>query len=310
MYKTRNTALVAWLSTIAIFIALIALSATYSNFQSAPTLQKFLQRVLLLDISIGIVSFLVLIPTAILRRMGKDVHLHLVVKIFLVLVALVLSGVLIYLVDKQNAVLQSQPAQNSLSKNDTFVAPPINNSTPPSLEEPKHGYQAGALIDSKSRSYMVSGRTREDLCDAVSSWEEKENKGNTLAYIDYTIRDNYYTIDTSRGFTIGHFTVTAESTITVPQWSSSEGASDGTKSDWRAFKNAVSAHEQQHRDILVEYSQKLVNAYNNLGYYPTEIAFNNGLKTAYDKVYAEMESAQKSFDKKHGESDSFTYLCR
>lgn len=177
-------------------------------------------------------------------------------------------------------------------------------------EKPKHGYQSAPIIQSKSQSYFISGRTREDLCNAVLEWQEKHNKGRTLAFIDYNIIDNYYTIYTDRGYTVGFFTVTADSTITVPQWSSSEGASDGTKSDWNSFKNAIASHEREHKDILIEYAQKLVNAYNNMGYFPTESVFKASMQNTHDSVYSQMENAQKDFDNKYGESKSFSYLCR
>ena len=177
-------------------------------------------------------------------------------------------------------------------------------------EEPKHGYQTGPTIKSNEKSYFISGRAREDLCEAIYKWQEDEGMEETLAYINYKIIYNYYTINTSKGYTIGEFTVTADSTITLPQWSSSDGASEGTKSDWRAFKNAVTSHEREHKDILIEYANELVKNFNDLGYYTTESSLKSAIDNKYNEIYSHMTSAQEEFDKLRGRSKSFSYLCR
>ncbi|AHB40807.1 TPA: DUF922 domain-containing protein [candidate division WWE3 bacterium] len=177
-------------------------------------------------------------------------------------------------------------------------------------EVQKHGYQPGPTINSVSQSYFVEGSTREELCNSVEKWQENQGLERTLAHINYNLENFYYTIYTDRGWTIGNFTVTANAVITVPQWRSSAGASDGTKSDWRAFKNAVASHEREHQDILVEHANKLVDRYNNLGYYQTEAALKTAIDNTYGAVMTEMDKAQEVFDDKHGESDSYSYLCR
>lgn len=172
-----------------------------------------------------------------------------------------------------------------------------------------HGYLSAPIIQSNEISYFVNGSTREELCKSVEKWQEKEDQGDRLAYINYNILYNYYTVWTTKGYTIGNFTVTAKSTITVPQWSSSGGASDSTKEAWRNFKNKVSAHERQHRDILMDYATRLITAYNNLGYYPAENSTKTALDSIFNDIYSQMTKAQKDFDKKYGRSESYADLC-
>ena len=162
-------------------------------------------------------------------------------------------------------------------------------------------------MQTKNDNYFVNGNDRKELCSqVVERAEEEEN----LGYINYEIKDNYYTISTTRGYSMGYFTITAISTLTVPQWTSSEGASEGTKSDWRAFKNAIASHEGKHQEILVKYANKLVQAYNNMGYYETEASLDVAITEAYSRVQKDMDKEQKDFDEREAGSKSLEWLCR
>ena len=192
----------------------------------------------------------------------------------------------------------------------------INEQTSTNIPEPipseelKHGYQNGPIIKSKNVSYFIDGRTRGDLCEAILEWQETEGKEETLAYINYQIFYESYIIQNSKGYTIGDFTVTADSTITLPQWRNSEGASDSTKADWNTFKHAATSHEKEHEQMLIEYANKLVNEFNNLPYYQTEAQVKSALSNKFNKIYDEMSSEQEAFDEEHGRSKSFSHLCR
>ena len=199
----------------------------------------------------------------------------------------------------ENSPIQTTSEQSPTS---TF------ESIPP--EELTHGYQNGPIIKSKNVSYFIDGRTRGDLCEEILEWQENEGQEETLAYINYQIFYESYIIQNSQGFTIGDFTVTADSTITLPQWRNSEGASDSTKADWNAFKHAVTSHEKEHEQILIEYAKKLVNEFNNLPYYQTKPQVKSALSSKFNKIYDEMSNEQEAFDEEHGRSESFSHLCR
>jgi len=182
----------------------------------------------------------------------------------------------------------------------------IQNNEP--KEEPKHGYQSRPVVNLKNESYFVSGTNRKELCDQIVSKERKLEGGRVeLGYIDYDMEYKYSPIQTSKGYTIGDFTVTTNSIITVPQWTSSGGASDDTKNDWRVFKNSVKAHEEKHQSILVDYANRLTTTFNNFSYYPTEEELNSAIINAYNSLYKQMKNAQKDYDKKA--EQIFSHFC-
>lgn len=194
--------------------------------------------------------------------------------------------------------------QTSFEPSPTIIPEP----NPP--EELKHGYQKTPTIKSKSISYFIEGRTRGDLCEAILEWQETEGKEETLAYINYQIYYESYIIQNSKGYTIGDYTVTADSTITLPQWRNSDGASDSTKADWNSFKHAVTSHEKEHEQILINYANTLVNEFNNLPYFTTEEEVKTALSNTFNKIHNKMSTEQEEFDEEHGRSESFSHLCR
>ncbi|MFC1625216.1 DUF922 domain-containing protein, partial [Patescibacteria group bacterium] len=183
------------------------------------------------------------------------------------------------------------------------------SSTNTKEETPTHGYQQSPIIISDEQSYFIRGSTKEELCEEVYKWQKNQEDEDMIANIRYNLIDNYYTVFTDSGWTIGNFTVTAKSLITVPQWESSGGASDNTKEDWRRFKNAVYSHEREHRDILIDYANRLVNEYNNLGYYSSDTILRSEIQSTYDSIYNQMRDTQSKFDDVHGKSESFSELC-
>ena len=175
-------------------------------------------------------------------------------------------------------------------------------------EVPKHGYQSGPTVNVSNNSYFVSGTSRKELCDQIVSKERKLEDGRVeLGHIDYDMEYKYSPIQPSEGYTIGDFTVTTNSIITVPQWTSSGGASDDTKNDWRVFKNSVKAHEEKHQSILVDYANRLTTTFNNFSYYPTEEELNSAIINAYNSLYKQMKNAQKDYDKKA--EQIFSHFC-
>ncbi|KKS76846.1 MAG: hypothetical protein UV49_C0004G0021 [candidate division WWE3 bacterium GW2011_GWA2_42_9] len=122
------------------------------------------------------------------------------------------------------------------------------------------------------------------------------------------MRYEYYPTLTSKGYTIGDFTVTTDSVITVPQWTSSGGASEDTKNDWRRFKDAVVAHENEHQRILVKNATEFVNTLNNLGDYPTETALNSEVESLYADAFNKLREEQESFDEDY-DNEPFQHFC-
>jgi len=176
-------------------------------------------------------------------------------------------------------------------------------------EEPKHGYQAAPVVNVKNESYFVSGNDRETLCNQINVEERRVEEDRVqIGYILSSMRYEYYAVLTLKGYTIGDFTVTTDSVITVPQWTSSGGASDDTKNDWRRFKDAVVAHENEHQSILVENATEFVNTLNNLGYYPTETALNVAVEGLYDAAYKQLREEQENFDEEY-ENEPFQHFC-
>jgi predicted secreted Zn-dependent protease len=182
----------------------------------------------------------------------------------------------------------------------------LQNNEP--IEEPKHGYQSGPVVNVSNTSYFVSGADRKELCDQIASKERKLDNGRVeLGHIEYDMKYSYFPIQTKEGYTIGDFTVSTDSTITVPQWTSSGGASDDTKNDWRAFKNSVKAHEEGHQSILIDYAKGLTTAYNNFGYYPTAEELDSALMNSYYSLFKQMKSAQKDYDQ--NAEQAFSHFC-
>ena len=164
-------------------------------------------------------------------------------------------------------------------------------------EEYTHGYQDGPAINIKRESYFVQGSDRTSLCDQIASEERKlGNNYVQIGHIQYGVGYKYYAIRNKSGYTIGEFSVSADSTITVPQWESSAGASDDTKNDWRVFKNSVVEHEDSHQEILEKYATTLVSEFNKLPYYGTQAEIDSAVSAAYDKIMKEMDTAQEYYD--------------
>lgn len=176
-------------------------------------------------------------------------------------------------------------------------------------EEPKHGYQAAPIVNVKNESYFVSGNDREVLCDQIDTEERRVEENRVqIGYILSSMRYKYYVVLTSKGYTIGDFTVTTDSIITVPQWASSGGASDDTINDWRRFKDSVVAHENGHQSILVENATEFVNILNNLGYYSTENALHAAIEGLYGSAYKQLREEQENFDEDY-ENEPFQHFC-
>jgi len=307
MDRVRKISLVVWLTTVVLFVLAVVVSIYKPELKFSGIKEIIATALLATDVGLGILSFITLLISDALYSAKKypNTKKRLVVLI-IVFVGLfgVLAGYILGNKDKlfekplapQDGPMQSIPEPTQEPEQEEQIT-----------EEPKHGYQAQALVQTKNDNYFVNGNDRKELCSqVVERAEEEEN----LGYINYEIKDNYYTISTTRGYSMGYFTITAISTLTVPQWTSSEGASEGTKSDWRAFKNAIASHEGKHQEILVKYANKLVQAYNNMGYYETEASLDGAITEAYSRVQKDMDKEQKDFDEREAGSKSLEWLCR
>ena len=290
----------SWLISICVFIILVELS----NLPIAP---ENIGNYIGLTVMWGVFFFIAGAILSLIRKdkslISDDIYTKLALSFGALFILLLSVGYYFY---RNWGLKNYESVRDKVSSKDK----PEYNAVGEKPEVQKHGYQSGPIINSVSQSYFVEGSTREELCNSVEKWQENQGLERTLAHINYNLENFYYTTYTDRDWTIGNFTVTANAVITVPQWRSSAGASDGTKSDWRAFKNAVASHEREHQDILVEHANKLVDRYNNLGYYQTEGALKAAIESIYNSIMAELDKAQDAFDDKYGESDSYSYLCR
>jgi len=157
------------------------------------------------------------------------------VTVLLILIVFGVAGLAAYiyislLPISDDVITQVKNVEESVQKR--LLPQPITQYKEP--EEPKHGYQAGPVVKIRNESYFVSGNDREVLCDKIDTEERRVEEDRVqLGYINSTMRYEYYPTLTSKGYTIGDFTVTTDSVITVPQWTSSGGASEDTKNDWR-----------------------------------------------------------------------------
>lgn len=174
----------------------------------------------------------------------------------------------------------------------------------------EHGYQDKLVIDTTSESMFVDGRTKAELCESVKRYaREKATELGTrekatvpgverlvLGYIKPKIDLSWETGETSKGYTMTSFKVTAKSTIVLPQWRSSGGASDSTKTAWRKFKNAVQDHEQGHQKILENNATRFMQALNNLGYYKNKGDVEKAVADIYRDTIATHNAEQDRYD--------------
>jgi predicted secreted Zn-dependent protease len=194
-----------------------------------------------------------------------------------------------------------------IPKNDNTIEETLDNSNEDVYE---HGYQASPIVEIDRISYWVRGNDRKDLCEQIL--EKRGNEGDyfELGDIEFGIKYDYEIIGNSNGFTIGDYTVTTESTITVPQWESSAGASDDTHNDWNVFKKSVVKHEDRHQEILEEYAQKLVNNLNNLQYFDSRTQLKTAISDSIRSIENQMSDAHDKFDKEESEKDNiFSDFC-
>lgn len=291
-----------WFLSIYIFAILV-------DFGSLPMSPSNIGDLIGITIIIGVTTFILMCVFAFLKKnkniFSKDVYSKVSLLFGLLLIVIISPS---YYFFRKWKIADCEKGKNTVYLQDVSD---IQKSSPviENIETPIHGYQQTPIIISEEQSYFISGNTKEELCNEVYEWQSNQNDEDTIANIGYSLIDNYYTVLTDSGWTIGNFTVTAKSLITVPQWESSGGASDNTKEAWRIFKNAVYSHEREHRDILIEYANRLVNEYNNLGYYSSDAAVRAALKSIYNSIYNQMNDAQNKFDDVHGKSDSFSELC-
>jgi predicted secreted Zn-dependent protease len=179
-------------------------------------------------------------------------------------------------------------------------------------QEPVHGYSNAPIINTTRESLWVDGSSRDELCKEIERYSKKsgleEKNYIVFGYIYPRLTYETYYISTSKGWTLGQFTVSALSKIYVPQWRSSGGASEGTKKDWRDFKEHVEDHENYHQQVLEKYAWKLLETMNNFGYYPSRDALESALTSKYDNYYDQLDKENEDFDEQY-EADSYEELC-
>ena len=307
MNRTIKEAFIVWCITVGVFVVLIFISATTPDLESFPVRQLLFGGLVLLDVLIGVISFLIAMFLALVEFFRNSVYTKNPLRWVFVIVLVGAVFLVGYLFINDRLFVKPETVREKIASQLIAKPQPIVSETKP--EEPKHGYQAGPIVNIKNESYFVSGNDREILCEQIDDSERrlKDNRIR-LGYISYNMRYSYFPILTGDGYTIGDFTVMTDSTITVPQWTSSEGASDDTKNDWRRFKNEVRDHENKHQEILVENASEFVMTLNNLGYYQSESALNSAIESLYNAAYKKLMEKQDNFDENY-ENEPFQHFC-
>jgi len=307
MNRTIKEAFIVWCIAIGVFVVLIFISTTISDLESFPVRQLLFGALVLLDVLIGAISFFIAMLLALVEFFRNSVYAKNPLRLVFVIVligAVFLAG---YLFKNGRLLLKPEIVREKVVNRLVVSPQPTVLETEP--EESKHGYQTGPIVNIKNESYFVSGNDREILCDQIDDSERRlEDNRVRLGYISYNMKYSYFPILTEESYTIGDFTVTTDSIITVPQWTSSEGASDDTQNDWRRFKKEVRDHENKHQEILVENASEFVMTLNNLGYYQSESALNSAIEGLYNAAYEKLMEEQDDFDENY-ENEPFQHFC-
>ncbi len=323
MEKIRKIALIVWLVTLVAFVPLSTYPTIRLEIETDEMGSLILGLIVLGDVFLGVISFVVLVIADTAYNLKRRPNIKRRSVILLLVFFYLLFVLTIFVVDSiRNKKFDSTfltDAQDSsatatsysgFSNLDAGSVREDETSEQQIYRELEHGYSKEPILNLKYENYMVRGRTRDDLCRSVFEWQKEHNMGRTLAYVNYQLYYEASTIQNSKGFTIGPYKVIVDAKIMLPKWESSGGASEGTKSDWRAFKNAVESHERQHYEIVVKYAKKLVEEYNNMAYYTTRAEAEKRIQDIYYDIHKQMQKEQKKFDEREGESKSFSYLCR
>ena len=115
---------------------------------------------------------------------------------------------------------------------------------------------------------------------------------------------NYDPTEISGGCVIKDTEVDLEVVITLPEWLPATDIAPTLQSDWRRFRRALEAHEDQHRAIAVEGAERAFDAVAEL-YRPTCEQAVNEARRRLEVLGVEIRAQHRRFDDEtgHGKSE-------
>lgn len=197
----------------------------------------------------------------------------------------------------EHGVSALQPVAGSDAWSSDTTAP---GGLPPSAAPPPRTIRPRV----STRTYAVSGTTEREVLRSLLDAGPRDGDDIFFGLTQTELDVNYDPTEISGGCVIKDTEVDLEVVITLPEWLPATDIAPTLQSDWRRFRRALEAHEDQHRAIAVEGAERAFDAVAEL-YRPTCEQAVNEARRRLEVLGVEIRAQHRRFDDEtgHGKSE-------
>ncbi len=155
-------------------------------------------------------------------------------------------------------------------------------------------------LDISTNYYVVTGQTPAALLASLRESRQARTNSSFDAFTTWKIRWTYRYSNIPEGVALDNVEVTARVGVTMPRWTSSQGAPATLVQGWVRYYQGLSAHEEGHVRLVREAVTEMQKSVSALNQFESTAALSKALDRACSQAVEKAKQRERQYDAETG----------